>query len=446
MSKLVQKRESFNLNQGRFGRNCDSFGLNQHRFGRNRDSFNFNKGREKMFHTVDEAIFDLKAGKPIIVVDNEDRENEGDLVALSENITPEMINFMITHGKGLVCAPITAEAAERLRLPLMTGRNTDPYETAFTVSIDHMATTTGISAEERARTIQALIDPNTKAADFKQPGHVFPLIAKEGGVLTRPGHTEASVDLAELCGASASAVICEIIQDDGTMARVPELQEMAAEFDLKIITIESLITYRKQYETHIKREVETSLPTDFGVFNIYGYSNDLDQKEHLAFVKGELNKDKDEPVMVRVHSECLTGDIFGSHRCDCGPQLDEALEKIAAADHGVLIYMRQEGRGIGLINKLKAYQLQDAGLDTVEANEELGFAPDLREYGLSAQILQDLGVQKINLLTNNPDKIEALQAFGIDVEKRMPIQTASRQESEFYMQTKHDKFGHLLKI
>ncbi|HLR41368.1 MAG TPA: 3,4-dihydroxy-2-butanone-4-phosphate synthase, partial [Virgibacillus sp.] len=238
-----------------------------------------------MFHTIDEAIFDLKAGKPIIVVDNEDRENEGDLVALSENVTPEMINFMITHGKGLVCAPITAEAAERLDLPLMTGKNSDPFETAFTVSIDHMETTTGISAEERARTIQALIDPDTKAADFKQPGHVFPLIAKEGGVLTRPGHTEASVDLANLCGVSASAVICEIIKEDGTMARVPELQEMAVEFDLKIITIESLITYRKQHETHIKREVETSLPTDYGVFNVYGYSNDLDQKEHLAFVK-----------------------------------------------------------------------------------------------------------------------------------------------------------------
>src|SRR5690625_5045427 len=302
----------------------ESFGLKQHRFGRNRNSFNFNKGRENMFHTIDEAIFDLKAGKPIIVVDNEERENEGDLVALSENVTPEMINFMITHGKGLVCAPITVEAAERLDLPLMTGQNTDPFGTAFTVTIDHMETTTGISAEERARTIQALIDPDTKAADFKQPGHVFPLIAKKGGVLTRPGHTEASVDLAELCGASASAVICEIIQEDGTMARVPELQEMAAEFDLKIITIESLIAYRKQHETHIKREVETTLPTNYGTFKVYGYSNDLDQKEHLAFVKGDL--DADESVLVRVHSECLSGDIFGYHRCVCGHMLVEACE------------------------------------------------------------------------------------------------------------------------
>lgn len=397
-----------------------------------------------MFHTIDEAIFDLKAGKPIIVVDNEDRENEGDLVALSENVTPEMINFMITHGKGLVCTPITEEAAERLDLPLITGKNTDPFGTAFTVTIDHMATTTGISAEERAQTIQALVESDTKATDFKRPGHVFPLIAKAGGVLTRPGHTEAAVDLARLCDASPSAVICEIIQEDGTMARVPELQEMAAKFDLKIITIKSLITYRKQHETHIKREVETSLPTEYGVFNVYGYSNHLDGKEHLAFVKGDLTADKS--VLVRVHSECLTGDIFGSHRCDCGPQLREALKEISAANHGVLIYMRQEGRGIGLINKLKAYQLQDTGLDTVEANEELGFAPDLREYGLSAQILQDLGIQKINLLTNNPDKIKALQSCGIDVERRIPIQTAARPESEGYMQTKHDKLGHLLHI
>lgn len=397
-----------------------------------------------MFHTIDEAIFDLKAGKPIIVVDDENRENEGDFVALSDKVTPEMINFMITHGKGLVCTSINADLASKLGLQLMTSQSTDPFGTGFTVSIDHMETTTGISAAERSRTIEAMVAPETKAIDFKQPGHVFPLIAKEGGVLTRTGHTEASVDLAVLSDATPSSVICEIIKEDGTMARVPDLQEMAKAFDLKIITIEDLVTYRKKHEIHIKREVETILPTAYGNFKVFGYSNDLDQKEHLALVKGDL--DSDDPAVVRVHSECLTGDVFGSHRCDCGPQLHEALEKISAADNGILIYMRQEGRGIGLLNKLKAYQLQDAGLDTVEANEALGFAPDLREYSLSAQILQDLGVQKINLLTNNPEKIEALQAFDIDVQARIPIQTASQAESQQYMKTKLEKFGHLLEI
>ena len=402
------------------------------------------KDVENIFHSIDEAIVDLKAGKPIIVVDDEQRENEGDLVGLAEKATPEMINFMITHGKGLVCASIKDDLANKLGLGMMTGQSTDPLGTAFTVSIDHIETTTGISAVERSKTIRALADPKVIATDYKQPGHVFPLISKSGGVLERPGHTEASVDLAELCGSSPAGVICEIINEDGTMARVLELQEIATKFSLKIITIKDLIAYRKRNENHIKREVKTTLPTEFGVFTVYGYSNSLDDKEHIALVKGDLNSA--EPALVRVHSECLTGDVFGSHRCDCGPQLHEALEKITKADHGILIYMRQEGRGIGLINKLKAYELQDAGLDTVEANVQLGFAPDLREYDLSAQILLDLGVQKINLLTNNPDKINGLESYGIEINTRVPIQTAAQTESKQYMQTKLDKFGHLLNL
>ncbi|WP_164670076.1 bifunctional 3,4-dihydroxy-2-butanone-4-phosphate synthase/GTP cyclohydrolase II [Virgibacillus doumboii] len=395
-----------------------------------------------MFDTIDEAINDLKAGKPIIVVDDENRENEGDLVALSENTTPEVINFMITHGKGLVCTSIKADLAKRINLPMMTSRSSDPLGTAFTVSIDHKDTTTGISAAERSKTIKALLDPKVSEDDFKQPGHVFPLVAKDGGVLTRPGHTEASVDLAMLSGAFPSGVICEIIKEDGTMARVPDLKEMAEKFDLKFITIADLAAYRKQNEVHVNRAVETVLPTEFGMFNVFGYTNDLDEKEHVALVKGDINSD--EAVLTRVHSECLTGDVFGSYRCDCGPQLHEALAKIDEAGSGVLVYMRQEGRGIGLINKLRAYQLQDAGMDTVEANEHLGFAPDMREYDLSAQILKDLGVTKVNLLTNNPEKLNALSLYGIEIESRIPIQTDSRKENEKYMHTKFDKMGHLL--
>lgn len=397
-----------------------------------------------MFHTIEEVITDLQAGKPIIVVDDESRENEGDLVVLSENATPEMINFMITHGKGLVCVAIEEELANKLAFPMMTERNTDPLGTAFTVSVDHKNTTTGISAGERSQTILSLIDPDSKSSDYKRPGHIFPLIAKEGGVLVRRGHTEAAVDLAKLCGATPSGVICEIINDDGTMARVPDLKKLTEKHDLKMITIESLVAYRKKHETQIKREVKTTLPTDFGEFMIYGYSNHLDGKEHIAIVKGDLQSDL--PVLTRIHSECLTGDVFGSLRCDCGAQLHEALEQITAADHGVLIYMRQEGRGIGLLNKLKAYELQDKGFDTVEANLELGFAPDLREYDLSAQILLDLGVHQINLLTNNPEKLTGLENYGIMINKRIPIQTRSREESKQYMQTKFDKMGHLLTL
>lgn len=395
-----------------------------------------------MFDTIDEAINDLKTGKPIIVVDDENRENEGDLVALSEMATPKVINFMITHGKGLVCTSIKASLAKKINLPMMTDRNSDPFGTAFTVSIDHKDSTTGISAAERSKTIKALLAPEVSENDFKQPGHVFPLVAKDGGVLTRPGHTEASVDLAMLSGAFPSGVICEIIKEDGSMARVPDLKKLAEKFDLKFITIEDLMAYRKRHEVHVSRAVETVLPTEFGTFKVYGYSNDLDDKEHIALVKGDINTNK--PVLARVHSECLTGDVFGSYRCDCGPQLHKALKKIDEAGAGVLIYMRQEGRGIGLINKLRAYQLQDEGMDTVEANEQLGFAPDLREYDLSAQILLDLGIKKVNLLTNNPKKVIALSSYGIEINVRIPLQTRTRIENEKYMHTKFNKMGHLI--
>ncbi|TMN22807.1 bifunctional 3,4-dihydroxy-2-butanone-4-phosphate synthase/GTP cyclohydrolase II [Lentibacillus cibarius] len=395
-----------------------------------------------MFHTIEEAIHDLKEGRPVIVVDDENRENEGDLVALSEKATPDVINFMITHAKGLVCTSIKPDLAKKLKLPLMSNDSSDPFETAFTVSIDHRETATGISTEDRSKTIRALTHPDTVAADFKRPGHVFPLIAKGGGVLERPGHTEASADLAALCGAFPSGFICEIIKDDGTMARVPDLQEMAEIFDLKLITIADLITYRKQYEMHVTREVETTLPTAFGTFRVYGYTNDLDGKEHIALVKGKINPK--EPVLTRVHSECLTGDVFASYRCDCGPQLNEALKQIDEAGSGVLIYMRQEGRGIGLLNKLRAYHLQDDGMDTVEANEQLGFAPDMRDYAISAQILTDLGVTQVKLLTNNPQKLDELQSYGIQVEKRIPLETDVRQENEHYIYTKVHKMGHLL--
>lgn len=392
---------------------------------------------------IDEVIADLKVGKPVIVVDHEDRENEGDLVALAENITPDVLNFMITHGKGLVCTAITKEDAERLSLEKMVNNNTDPLGTAFTVSVDHIDTTTGISTFERAKTIRALANPHTKATDFRKPGHVFPLIAKDGGVLNRPGHTEAAVDLAKLSGAYPSGVICEIVKEDGTMARIPDLKQMAEKFSLKLISIETIKAYMKQKEPLVKREVETALPSAFGNFMIFGYTNILDDKEHIAFVKGYPFA-KEESILVRVHSECLTGDIFGSHRCDCGPQLHESLRKIEAAGKGIVIYMRQEGRGIGLINKLKAYHLQDQGYDTVEANEHLGFAPDLRKYDISAQILLDLGAKNIHLLTNNPDKMAELENNGINIVSRVPLKTKIRQENERYMKTKIEKLGHLL--
>ncbi|WHY79666.1 bifunctional 3,4-dihydroxy-2-butanone-4-phosphate synthase/GTP cyclohydrolase II [Neobacillus sp. WH10] len=395
-----------------------------------------------MFNSIDEALTDLKEGKVIIVCDDEERENEGDFIALAEKATPTVINFMATHGRGLVCVPIEEDLAQKLDLIPMVSKNTDPHGTAFTVSIDHKFSTTGISAFERSATILSLLDPESKAADFKRPGHIFPLIAKKGGVLRRTGHTEAAVDLAKLCGAKPAGVICEIMNEDGTMARVPQLQKIAVDLNVKMITIKDLIEYRNKKDNLIKREVEINLPTEFGAFKAVGYSNLVDEKEHVALVKGEINPET--PVLVRVHSECLTGDVFGSYRCDCGPQLHAALNQINQAGNGVLLYMRQEGRGIGLLNKLKAYKLQEEGYDTVEANEKLGFGADLREYGIGAQILKDLGIKKMLLLTNNPRKIKGLKGYDLEVVERVPLQMDIRKENANYLRTKHDKLGHLL--
>ncbi|MEI3606359.1 bifunctional 3,4-dihydroxy-2-butanone-4-phosphate synthase/GTP cyclohydrolase II [Pseudogracilibacillus sp. SE30717A] len=397
-----------------------------------------------MFNPIEEAIHDLKQGKIIIVIDDEDRENEGDFVALADKVTPEMINFMITHGKGLVCTPISEELAYTLDLSLMTNKNTDPYSTAFTVSIDHIQTTTGISAEERALTIKALTERQVKKEDFKRPGHVFPLIAKKDGVLQRAGHTEAAIDLAKLSGAFPASIICEIIKEDGTMARLPELVKIAEKFEMKLITIKDLISYRKHHESLVKREVETTLSTEYGEFKMIGYSNKLDSKEHIALVKGEISKGQ--PVLVRIHSECLTGDVFHSTRCDCGPQLDQALKMISDKGHGILVYMRQEGRGIGLFNKLRAYQLQNEGLDTVEANEALGFPADMREYEISAQILLDLHANTIELITNNPKKVKALKDNQIHVIDRVETELAIHKENSKYLHTKQQKLGHLLSL
>jgi len=395
-----------------------------------------------MFDRIEEAIAELKAGRVIIVVDDEDRENEGDFVALAEKATPEVVNFMITHGRGLVCVPITEERARELDLPPMVEHNTDRHGTAFTVSVDHISTTTGISAYERARTIQALIDPAARPTDFRRPGHIFPLVAKKGGVLRRAGHTEAAVDLARLAGAYPAGVICEIIKEDGTMARVPDLRRIADRFGLKMITIADLIRYRSRTDKLVRREVEVRLPTAFGEFRIIGYSNEVDHREHIALVKGELDPEK--PVLVRVHSECLTGDVFGSYRCDCGPQLHAALKKIEEEGSGVLLYMRQEGRGIGLLNKLKAYKLQEQGLDTVEANLHLGFPADARDYGIGAQILYDLGVRKMRLMTNNPRKRAALEGYGLTIVERVPLEIPPNRENARYLWAKKHKLGHLL--
>ncbi|MEF2964402.1 bifunctional 3,4-dihydroxy-2-butanone-4-phosphate synthase/GTP cyclohydrolase II [Paenibacillus sp. M1] len=393
---------------------------------------------------VEEAIYELMRGKVIIVVDDEDRENEGDFVALAEKATPEVINFMITQGRGLVCLPITQERAEELELQPMVAQNTDNHGTAFTVSIDHRDTTTGISAYERSLTVRGLLDPEAKPADFRRPGHMFPLIAKKGGVLRRAGHTEAAVDLARMCGAYPAGVICEVIKEDGTMARLPDLVEIAEQFDLKLISIKDLIHYRNEKEKLVNREVEVRMPTDYGVFRAVAYTNDVDTKEHVALVKGEISGD--EPVLVRVHSECLTGDVFHSHRCDCGPQFEAALRQIEQEGRGVLLYMRQEGRGIGLVNKLKAYKLQEQGFDTVDANLQLGFPPDLRDYGIGAQILKDLGVRKIRLLTNNPRKIKGLEGYGLEVVERVPLQMKENEDNTKYLHTKQAKLGHLLKF
>lgn len=395
-----------------------------------------------MFDPIEEAIYELMQGRCVIVCDDEDRENEGDFIALAEKATPEVVNFMITHGRGLVCTPITRERAEELDLVPMVDHNTDPHGTAFTVSIDHKQCTTGISAQERSMTILSLVNKDTKPADYKKPGHIFPLIAKDGGVLRRAGHTEAAVDLARMCGAKPAGVICEIMNADGSMARVPDLRKIADEHDLKMITIKDLIQYRNRKDKLVQREVEIELPTEFGGFRAIGYSNIVDGKEHVALVKGDIKGEK--PTLVRVHSECLTGDVFGSHRCDCGPQLHAALQQIEEAGEGVLLYMRQEGRGIGLLNKMKAYKLQEEGYDTVEANEKLGFAPDLRDYGIGAQILRDIGVRKMKLLTNNPRKITGLKGYDLEVVDRVALQLPYGKDNEQYLKAKKDKLGHLL--
>lgn len=399
------------------------------------------------FDSIDTALTDLKAGKVIVVVDDENRENEGDLICAAQFITPDTINFMAVEARGLICLAMTGERLDELDLPLMVSNNTAPDQTAFTVSIDaspRVGVTTGISADDRARTIQIAINPNTQPEDLKRPGHIFPLRAREGGVLKRAGHTEAAVDLSQLAGLDPSGVICEIQNPDGSMARLPELIEYAKKHQLKIISIADLISYRLQKERFVQRETVANLPTQFGEFQIYAYRNLLDHSEHVAIVKGDPAEFVDRPVLVRVHSECLTGDALGSLRCDCRMQLQAALKTINHHGSGVVIYLRQEGRGIGLINKLKAYSLQDIGLDTVEANERLGFPADLRNYGVGAQMLNDLGVHQIRLITNNPRKIAGLKGYGIEVVDRVPLLIEANDYNSIYLATKAKKLGHLL--
>ncbi|WP_294362292.1 bifunctional 3,4-dihydroxy-2-butanone-4-phosphate synthase/GTP cyclohydrolase II [uncultured Clostridium sp.] len=394
------------------------------------------------FNSIEEAIEDIKAGKMIIVMDDEGRENEGDLLMAAEKVNADSINFMASFGKGLICMPIKNSLAEKVKIRSMVSLNTDNHETAFTVSIDHIDTTTGISAYERALTIKKVIDENSISKDFRRPGHMFPLIAKENGVLERRGHTEAAVDLAKLAGLKEAGVICEIMKDDGTMARTEDLFLFAESHNLKIITIDDLVKYREKKEILIKTETEVEMPTKYGNFKMYGFTEKISGKEHIALVLGDI--ENADSVLIRIHSECLTGDVFGSKRCDCGEQLDLALRNIAKEGTGILIYMRQEGRGIGLINKLKSYKLQEEGYDTVEANIKLGFSPDLRTYDIAASILKSLNVFNIRLMTNNPEKINGLNEFGIKVLERVPIQIKENNINEFYLKTKKEKMNHIL--
>ncbi|MDO9629274.1 MAG: bifunctional 3,4-dihydroxy-2-butanone-4-phosphate synthase/GTP cyclohydrolase II [Acholeplasmataceae bacterium] len=397
-----------------------------------------------MFNTIEEAIADIKIGKMIIVVDDEDRENEGDLLMAAEHATPEAINFMATHGRGLICIPLEEKHAKRLGFYPMVSDNTDTYHTAFTVSIDAKDSTTGISAYERSKTIHKVMDETSTRFDFKKPGHIFPLVAMDGGVLKRAGHTEASVDLARLAGLKPAGVICEIMKDDGTMARIGDLEIYAKKHQLKMITIASLIAYRRKQDQYVKRAAEASMPTHHGDFKIIGFENVLTKEHHVALVKGDIKET--DTILVRVHSECLTGDAFASKRCDCGDQLARALDMINQEGKGILLYMRQEGRGIGLINKIKAYALQDQGMDTVEANIALGFPVDMRDYGIGAQILSDLNVRKIKLITNNPKKIHGLSGYGLEIVERVSIQMNHNEVNESYLSTKKQKLGHMLNI
>ncbi len=396
--------------------------------------------------SIEDVVEDIKAGKMVILVDDEDRENEGDLCMAAEAVTPEAINFMATHGRGLICLTMTPDIIEQLGLPMMVQNNQSPYGTGFTISIEaRTGVTTGISAADRARTVEAAVAPDATPRDIISPGHIFPLRAREGGVLVRTGQTEGSVDLARLANMRTAGIICEIMKDDGTMARMPDLEIFAEEHGLKIATVADLVAYRLREDVLVHRAVETRLPTlHAGEFKVIAYTNDVDDFEHLALVKGEINPEK--PVMVRVHSECLTGDVFGSARCDCGAQLQAAMRMVDQEGTGIILYMRQEGRGIGLINKLKAYNLQDDGLDTVEANEHLGFKPDLRDYGIGAQMLRDLGVRKMRLLTNNPKKIIGLEGYGLEAIERLPIEVFCECENQDYLRCKRDKMGHLLEL
>ena len=398
-----------------------------------------------MLNSIEEALEDIRKGKVVIVVDDEDRENEGDFITAARNATPEIINFMIKEGRGLVCTPLTEEHCDELGLGLMVQDNTALHQTPFTVSIDLLGhgCTTGISAQDRSKTVKALIDPTIKPHEFARPGHIFPLRARKGGVLRRTGHTEATIDLARLAGFEPAGVLVEILKDDGTMARLPELFEIAKKFDLKVVSIEDLIKFRIEKETIIEKQVEVQMPTAVGNFKLIAYKQTTTGQDHLALVKGQWNKD--EAVMVRVHSSCMTGDIFGSCRCDCGPQLQKAMELVEQSGKGVILYMNQEGRGIGLLNKLKAYKLQEEGRDTVEANLELGFQMDERDYGVGAQILRDLNVSKIKLLTNNPTKRAGLIGYGLEIVENIPLEIKSNEHNELYLKTKRDKMGHELR-